>query len=62
MTKYGLAGLIPGLLTPLGPIGGIMAGTAFGFLKNNENFTNKYFGEKGKLSLKSKEKRTKRKS
>ena len=43
--KYGLAGIIPGLLTPLGPLGGIMVGGAVGFLKNNESFTNKYYGE-----------------
>lgn len=57
MAKYGLAGLIPGLLTPLGPIGGLLVGGAFGFLKNNENFTNKYFGEEGKLTLKSDDKK-----
>lgn len=56
MAKYGLAGLIPGLITPLGPIGGIMAGAAFGFLKNNEKFTNKYLGEDGPLHIGSKEK------
>ena len=57
MAKYGLAGIIPGLITPLGPIGGLMAGAAFGFIKNNERFTNKYFGEEGKLHIKSKEKK-----
>ena len=45
MYKYGLAGIIPGLLTPLGPIGGIMAGAAFGFLKGNEKIRNKFFGD-----------------
>jgi hypothetical protein len=57
MAKYGLAGIIPGLLTPLGPIGGLMVGGAFGYLKNNEKFTNKYFGEEGKLTIGSKEKK-----
>lgn len=57
MAKYGLAGIIPGLITPLGPVGGLMAGAAFGFLKNNEKFTNKYFGEEGKLTIKSKDKK-----
>lgn len=57
MAKYGLAGIIPGLLTPLGPVGGLMVGGAFGYLKNNERFTNKYFGEKGKLTIGSKEKK-----
>ena len=56
MFKYGLAGIIPGLLTPLGPIGGLLVGATIGLLKNNEKFTNKYFGENGKLTLKSKEK------
>lgn len=57
MAKYGLAGIIPGLLTPLGPIGGLLVGGAFGYLKNNERFTNKYFGEEGALHIKSKEKK-----
>lgn len=57
MVKYGLAGIIPGLITPLGPIGGLLVGGAFGYLKNNERFTNKYFGEKGKLTIGSKEKK-----
>ena len=49
--KYGLAGIIPGLITPLGPLGGMLVGGAVGFLKNNEAFTNKYFGEEGKLTF-----------
>ena len=57
MAKYGLAGLIPGLLTPLGPVGGLLIGGAFGFLKNNEKFTNKYFGEDGEFHIRSKEKK-----
>ena len=52
MTKYGLAGIIPGLLTPLGPIGGLLVGGAIGAIKNNEAFTNRYFGEDGKLTFK----------
>lgn len=46
MGKYGMVGIIPGLLTPLGPIGGLLAGGAIGFLKNNESFMDKYFGAK----------------
>ena len=59
MFKYGLAGIIPGLLvagSPLGAIGGLLVGGTIGYLKNNERFTNRYFGEQGKLSIKSKEK------
>ena len=56
MFKFGLAGIIPGLITGIGPIGGLLAGAAIGIIKNNEAFTNKYFGENGKLSIKSKDK------
>lgn len=45
MFKYGMAGIIPGLITPLGPLGGLMAGAAFGYVKSNEEFKNKYFGK-----------------
>lgn len=63
MKKYGLAGIIPGLLTPLGPLGGILVGSTIGYLKNNESFMDKYFGEKdedgkrsgGKLNIGKKE-------
>ena len=64
MGKFGLAGIIPGLITPLGPLGGMLVGAGIGFLKNNNKFMDKYFGEKnsdgtrkgGKLSLDSKSK------
>ena len=56
MFKYGLAGIIPSLLVGLGPIPGLLVGSTIGFLRNNENFTNRYFGEHGKFSIKSKEK------
>ena len=59
MFKYGLAGIIPGLLvagSPFGAVGGLLLGGTIGYLKNNERFTNRYFGEQGKLSIKSKEK------
>lgn len=51
MTKYGMAGIIPGLITPLGPIGGLMIGGAIGFVKNNETLMEKFFGESGALKL-----------
>ena len=56
MFKYSLAGIIPGLITGFGPIPGILVGGTIGYLKNNEDFTNKYFGEHGKLTLGTKEK------
>ena len=49
MKKYGLAGIIPGLITPFGPIGGMLIGSGIGYLKNNEQFMNKYFGPKDAL-------------
>lgn len=57
MLKYGMAGIIPGLITPLGPIGGLMAGAALGYVKSNEKFKEKYFGENGELGITSKEKK-----
>lgn len=57
MTKYGMAGIIPGLITPLGPIGGLMIGGAIGFVKNNETLMEKFFGESGALKLDDKTKK-----
>ena len=57
MFKYSLAGIIPGLITGFGPLPGMLIGGTIGYLKNNEKFTNKYFGEHGKLTLGTKEKR-----
>jgi hypothetical protein len=54
--KFGMAGILPGLITPLGPIGGLLVGSVVGILKNNEKFKEKYFGKDGKLTLGSKEK------
>lgn len=47
MTKYGLVGLTASLITPLGPIGGILAGSAIGYLKQNEDVRNTLFGRIG---------------
>lgn len=54
--KGGLAGVIPGLLTPLGPLGGMVVGAGISILKNNESFKEKYFGEDGPLKITQKEK------
>lgn len=48
--KFGLGGAIAGLITPLGPLGGILAGSALGFAKNAEIFQGSLFGEGGVLS------------
>lgn len=48
--KFGLGGAVAGLITPLGPLGGILAGSALGFAKNSEIFQGSLFGEGGVLS------------
>lgn len=48
--KFGLGGLVAGLLTPIGPLGGVLAGSALGFAKNSEIFQGSLFGEGGVLS------------
>ena len=45
--KYGITGSVLGLVTPLGPLGGLMMGGAISFLKNNETAKNALFGENG---------------
>lgn len=48
--KFGLGGLVAGLLTPIGPLGGVLVGSALGFAKNSEIFQGSLFGEGGVLS------------
>lgn len=43
--KYGIAGAVAGLITPLGPIGGLMVGASISFMKNNESFKRYMFGD-----------------
>lgn len=43
--RFGLGGLVAGLVTPLGPLGGVLAGSALGFAKNSEMFQGTLFGE-----------------
>ena len=49
MTKGGVlggtAGLLTGLISPLGPVGGIMVGSALGFAKNNDDIKKTLFGD-----------------
>ena len=49
MLKYGAAGIIPGLITPLGPIGGLLVGGTIGLLKNNESISNRLYGDKNNI-------------
>lgn len=48
--KFGIGGAIAGLITPLGPLGGILAGSALGFAKNSEIFQGSLFGDGGIFS------------
>ena len=41
----GAGGLITGLISPLGPVGGIILGSAIGFAKNNDSIKKELFGE-----------------
>jgi hypothetical protein len=54
--KYGLGGAIAGLLTPIGPLGGVLVGSALGFAKNSEIFQGSLFGEGGIFSEENKAK------
>lgn len=48
--RLGIGGAIAGLVTPLGPLGGILAGSALGFAKNAEIFQGSLFGDGGIFS------------
>lgn len=56
MKSYGITGALAGFFTPLGPIGGLLAGSALGFAKNNESFMSTIFGEEGLFKAESKDK------
>ena len=50
MKKFGLGGALAGLITPIGPLGGLLTGAALGFAKNAEIFQGSLFGEGGIFS------------
>ena len=56
MAKFGLGGAAVGLLTPLGPVGGAIIGSAIGFMKKSDDFSGFLFGDEGIFSLEDKEK------
>ena len=53
---YGLTGSILGMLTPLGPLGGMLVGAGLGFAKNTEVVQEGLFGEDKLFSPKNREK------
>lgn len=56
MKKFGLGGAIAGLITPFGPVGGLMIGSAIGFAKNNGLMNDLLFGETGIIGEENKQK------
>ena len=46
MRDFGLAGAVAGLFTPFGLIGGLLGGSAIGFIKQTDAFQDLVFGEK----------------
>lgn len=48
--KFGLAGTLAGLLTPIGPLGGMLVGAGLGFAKRSEMFQGTLFGDGGIFS------------
>lgn len=54
--KFGLLGTLAGLITPFGPVGGLLIGSAAGFAKNNGLIQETLFGEGGLIDPKKKEK------
>lgn len=53
--KYGIAGAVASLITPLGPLGGMLVGAGITALKNNENFNKYVFGDEENEGLITKE-------
>ena len=47
--KYGITGGLIGMITPFGPLGGIMAGVGASILKNNKTANDFLFGDKNGL-------------
>lgn len=56
MTKFGILGGISSLITPLGPIAGILVGSAIGAAKNSTRMQEMLFGEDGLINKEKQEK------
>lgn len=56
MAKGGALGAIAGLVTPFGPVGGLMIGAGLGLLKNTKDFQTKFYGDDSSLKITDKQK------
>lgn len=45
MKTFGISGTLLGMLTPLGPLGGLMVGSAISYAKNNDRMQKMIFGD-----------------
>ena len=45
LETYGITGAVAGIITPFGPVGGLLVGSAIAAAKNNESFMEKMFGK-----------------
>jgi len=45
LKNFGIAGALTGLFTPLGPVGGLMVGSALAYVKNNDKFAQILYGD-----------------
>ena len=45
LETYGITGAVAGIITPFGPVGGLLVGSALAVAKNNESFMEKMFGK-----------------
>ena len=56
MKKYGIVGTLTGLITPFGPLGGLMIGAGASIIKNNEDIKQVLFGDETGLINKERKK------
>jgi len=49
LSKYGITGTLAGMLTPFGPLGGLVLGSGIAFAKNNEQVRDFLFGDEDGL-------------
>lgn len=49
LKAYGISGTLLGLVTPFGPLGGLMIGSTLSYVKNNDKYREMFFGDKDGL-------------